>query len=557
MSKNASISAWPAAVVGVIVLLAGVVSADATTIKAEFEVNSWAGSSRADSVTLHDGHLVLADRELPNDITIEPAASVMVLKVWETTRIQAPTYTFQPSLSGPNLLDERTFADAAATVRSLQQGWFVGVFDFETATVESVSDIQILRPLNGVTLAGAKAFRIQSTEGFEPFRVRHEGTVQPILFSDFEGRIDQPSSLIVMNATLDVRTPSGTQSFDPYDDYPRADTTYVTTIRWMTIEMVDANLSVAFTAPAAHRTERTWYAATSLFQEAADFWIDNSSGAVSLNDTVFRVDGSRLLAQGNLTFDITTGKAHPPGTYSVRLRGDVVGLWTSDGALVEPPSAMLVAVGTLGLLATMVILREFGARVIGLMLVPLYTKLRKPNLLDHDRRQSLYEIIQAEPGVTFLQLHQRLHEEFGRSGGFGFGALTYHLSQLERFGLVTSKREGRFRRYFENGGKFGRDTDRIAILQSPPMPSVVEILLAEPGASQTRIHKHVQRSFPVTRQTIAYHLKRLKGKELLEVRRAGKANAYFPTPKLEELAAYAQAKVVSLEELRNATGTSP
>jgi predicted transcriptional regulator len=270
---------------------------------------------------------------------------------------------------------------------------------------------------------------------------------------------------------------------------------------------------------------------------------------VSVDGDVFEARGSMLYAEGDFAAAIKAGEGSGSPGIHMDLYGDPDFIRMSDTFWQAPAGAAPAAVGLAALLAVAaLVFRETLVRLaapLGL----LYTKLKKPQLLDHERRQALHDVIKQEPGVTFLQLHQRLKDLFARGGGYGFGSLTYHLSQLERFGLIVSKREGRFRRYFENGGRFGRDTVRIALLQTPPIPDLVAALLEDPGASQTHLHASLRGKHDVTRQTVGYHLKRLTEKDLVEVVRNGRSNAYHPTDKLRELGEYAVAKTASLKDL--------
>lgn len=177
-----------------------------------------------------------------------------------------------------------------------------------------------------------------------------------------------------------------------------------------------------------------------------------------------------------------------------------------------------------------------SAPVVALLriIAPLYTKLRKDDVLRVPARESLFRAIRESPGIHFLELRRVVGE---RGTPVAFGALAYHLSQLERFQLVTSKRAGRYRRYFETAA-VGGDAARIALIQTQPMPLVARAVLGRPGASQAELHALLWVALPVTRQALAYHLRRLEAKELVVRESRGRSTAYKPTERLLRLKEY-------------------
>jgi len=122
----------------------------------------------------------------------------------------------------------------------------------------------------------------------------------------------------------------------------------------------------------------------------------------------------------------------------------------TDSLLDSPyvaPVAGATAAGVIALVSLAVYASsETGKyKLLGLLFVPLYTKLHKDKILDHFARGRLYEYIKLNPGVTFTALKSEL--------SMGNGTLTYHLKTLQREELIKSTKEGRNRCFYVTGTK--------------------------------------------------------------------------------------------------------
>lgn len=63
--------------------------------------------------------------------------------------------------------------------------------------------------------------------------------------------------------------------------------------------------------------------------------------------------------------------------------------------------------------------------------------------MDQDARKQILAYLKAHPGVHFRELLRALD--------MGSGALQYHLSVLERAGMIVPQRAGMYLRYFAAG----------------------------------------------------------------------------------------------------------
>ncbi len=149
---------------------------------------------------------------------------------------------------------------------------------------------------------------------------------------------------------------------------------------------------------------------------------------------------------------------------------------------------------------------------------PMFTRFERDTVLGHPKREALYAQIMSKPGVTL----QDLCEETGLSRT----AVSHHLRLLEQQHLIVSKRMGRSRHFFENGGRYGRDQkDAYAVLHNDRSKEVHEFISKNPGA----IQKDLCEAMDIQASVAHWHVKRLEEARLIEAVRQGRTVSYFPT----------------------------
>lgn len=156
---------------------------------------------------------------------------------------------------------------------------------------------------------------------------------------------------------------------------------------------------------------------------------------------------------------------------------------------------------------------------------PLFTRFEKDTVLGHPKREHLYALILQEPGVSLQNLC--VHTGLSRT------AVTHHLRLLELQHLVVSRRLGRSRHYYENGGRFRHDQkEAYAVLQNNRSREVARYVQDHPGA----IQKTVCEALGVQASIAHWHLRRLQDVQLVEAVRQGRTVSYFPSPALVQVA---------------------
>ncbi len=129
-----------------------------------------------------------------------------------------------------------------------------------------------------------------------------------------------------------------------------------------------------------------------------------------------------------------------------------------------------------------------------------------------DTRRRIYETVKKNPGIHLREL-QRLT-------GLAMGQLEYHISLLERVGLIRSQKQGRYRRYFPADSE--EDPALIGIVRSKVDRAILLFLLGVPQAS----HEEIARAVGISPSTLTWHMRRLMEAGLVDRKKVGRHTIY-------------------------------
>ena len=132
-----------------------------------------------------------------------------------------------------------------------------------------------------------------------------------------------------------------------------------------------------------------------------------------------------------------------------------------------------------------------------------------------DTRKRIYEEIVMNPGLHFRELMKRLN--------IPVGMLEYHLHILERDGLIISKQEGKYRRYFANTHMSMEERRVVSHLRGEIQRKIV-IYLLENGKSR---HGDISQGTGIIPSLLSYHLKKLVDGGILIKENAGRESFYY------------------------------
>jgi DNA-binding transcriptional ArsR family regulator len=302
---------------------------------------------------------------------------------------------------------------------------------------------------------------------------------------------------------------------------------------WAIVHVTAAKGSVHATAPTA------WYAPTPTLH-AAGARVPLATGDVAVGLSSYRAASEAVDVAGTLElatdsaasgpWELAHGKVAYDDGFTMHVSGDVQSInLHARPVFVDAPAAS--GAGVLALAAAGAALAYYWPVVsfhLTAAALPLYTRLKQPEILANGVRNAIFEIIRANPGISAREVHRRSDQSWG--------TVVYHLRQLERHHLVVSRSVGRTRNYYENHGKYRGMEVQLACLQSARARALARIVLDAPGITQEELVAHS--GFP--QPTTSYYVRKLKGAALVEERRQGRYARYYAHVELSRLLGLAE-----------------
>jgi uncharacterized membrane protein/DNA-binding transcriptional regulator YiaG len=146
----------------------------------------------------------------------------------------------------------------------------------------------------------------------------------------------------------------------------------------------------------------------------------------------------------------------------------------------------------------------------GLLFLPLYTKIKKDDVLDHFVRGQVYGYIKANPGEHYNSIKKAL--------SLKNGTLIYHLKTLENGDFIKSVIDGRFKRFYPKEMKLPEPSDEIVLRMNHIQHEILNIIRETPGISQKEIAARIGLSTP----TVHYHINIMMSARAINVMRSGR-----------------------------------
>ncbi len=147
---------------------------------------------------------------------------------------------------------------------------------------------------------------------------------------------------------------------------------------------------------------------------------------------------------------------------------------------------------------------------------PLFTRFEKDTVLGHPKREELYRLVMETPGITL--------QDLCTSTNLSRTAVAHHMRLMEQQHLMVSKRVGRSRHFYENGGRYGREQkDAYAVLRNDRTQDVANYIASNPGA----IQKTICQALGIQASVAHWHVRRLAEAKLVEPVRQGRTVSYY------------------------------
>jgi predicted transcriptional regulator len=193
-------------------------------------------------------------------------------------------------------------------------------------------------------------------------------------------------------------------------------------------------------------------------------------------------------------------------------KGDFVGGSTHMASCSVVPDAgqfpmlqVSIAILSAGLMSVVAFsTKKLGAHSLLPFFVPLYSRLKRNEILNHEARDVIIGYIKENPGEHFNSLKSKLD--------FRNGTLAHHLHILERERVIKSVRYGKYRRFFPMGMIVSRKSYPTELEQE-----ILEVVRVRPGINQKTIARKVGKS----KSTVNYHIDKLRKSNKIRTEKNG------------------------------------
>lgn len=180
-------------------------------------------------------------------------------------------------------------------------------------------------------------------------------------------------------------------------------------------------------------------------------------------------------------------------------------------AQVSAAAPTIVALSGLWWLAMMAASENVRFLSLKLLLLPLFTKLRPEEVLDHFTRGRIFGMIEDHPGINYTTIRKRL--------GLANGTLTHHLATLERQEYVRAEYDGLYKRFYPMHAPVLAPDTELSQLQADLLAALGRL----PGISQSALSKELG----VSKRVVHYHIHQLLAAHLVRVENAGRHQRLF------------------------------
>ena len=139
--------------------------------------------------------------------------------------------------------------------------------------------------------------------------------------------------------------------------------------------------------------------------------------------------------------------------------------------------------------------------------------MERPVEFELETRRRIYDHVVANPGTHLRAIKDELDMPMGQ--------LEYHLRYLEQRGLLESKEDRYYKRFYPSEMS-AMDRRVLAAIRQEKPRQIVLVVLQRPGLD----HKAVQKEMGIGASSLSFYMKDLIDKEVIEKRREGRRSLY-------------------------------
>jgi DNA-binding MarR family transcriptional regulator len=183
----------------------------------------------------------------------------------------------------------------------------------------------------------------------------------------------------------------------------------------------------------------------------------------------------------------------------------------SDSAVISIDIILVtLTLGIFGTIGCFVAGTDIGRYSFFCLFIPLYTRIRRDEVLDNFTRGRIYEHIRKNPGEHYTALKRVLELKSG--------TLTHHLRILEHEEYIKSTRDGMYKRFYPIGMK---------VDHKKKSRTIQELILQEIAKNPRSTQQEIARNLGVDRSTVNYHINMMVGAGLIRSDKLGRSKRYY------------------------------
>lgn len=229
--------------------------------------------------------------------------------------------------------------------------------------------------------------------------------------------------------------------------------------------------------------------------------IDNTIHPTIRLQAIFLGDGSSTPVLNEWSVTWINPQASSPSSFVIPTEND---LWAR--------AIFVVSMGVVLFSITFAGGTEVGRYRLYPVIFPLYSRLKREELLDQLTRNKIYEYIMGHPGDNYNSIRQELN--------LNNGVLAYHLRMLEKEDYIKSMRDGIYKRFYPMDVKVqmvnGFGTRSV-------QGKIIMHLLQNPELTQ----KDISKALGISQQVVSYHLTLMVKTGHVRAEREGKVYRYY------------------------------
>jgi DNA-binding MarR family transcriptional regulator len=236
----------------------------------------------------------------------------------------------------------------------------------------------------------------------------------------------------------------------------------------------------------------------------------------------FRVRCAVAQSEGNISISASYPGNGASGASSTSIAAAVAG--TAPEARISLPEKRGPAPASTAVAASSAVLAAIGAALIAgtemgrvkllMALAPLYSKIRKEEVLDQFVRGQVFGYVQANPGDHYSSIRETLHLKNG--------TLAYHLRTLEREDFIFSRMDGIYRRFYPGGADPARVARRSSLNETHSR--MLELIESGPGITP----KELAIKLGTSHQVASYHIRLLARRGRIRIETRGRNTLCYP-----------------------------